>query len=65
MQDSPNYNQTGVLAKVSIVPTLSSEVSNEAVQYVQRIYAEVQKRDPHEPEFHQAVQEFLESITPF
>lgn len=49
---------------MSIVPTLTSEVSNEAVQYVQRIYAEVQKRDPHEPEFHQAVQEFLESITP-
>uniref|UniRef100_UPI00403F0771 NADP-specific glutamate dehydrogenase n=1 Tax=Paenibacillus sp. FSL K6-1096 TaxID=2921460 RepID=UPI00403F0771 len=47
-----------------MVPTATSEVSNEAVQYVQQIYAEVQKRDPQEPEFHQAVQEFLESITP-
>ncbi|WP_420800398.1 NADP-specific glutamate dehydrogenase [Paenibacillus piscarius] len=47
-----------------MVPTATTEVSNEAVQYVQQIYAEVQKRDPQEPEFHQAVQEFLESITP-
>ncbi|NQX44009.1 NADP-specific glutamate dehydrogenase [Paenibacillus tritici] len=46
------------------VPSTPSEVSNEAVQYVQRIYAEVQKRDPQEPEFHQAVLEFLDSLVP-
>ena len=33
-------------------------------KYLKGVYATVKKRNPHEPEFHQAVQEFLESIEP-
>jgi glutamate dehydrogenase (NADP+) len=53
-----------VLAKVSTFLSATSETSIPAVQYVQRIYAEVQLRDPQELEFHQAVKEFLDCLVP-
>ena len=31
---------------------------------VKRVLEDVKKRNPHEPEFHQAVEEVLESIAP-
>lgn len=44
---------------------LSSTVSDEkATQYVQEVYEMVVKRNPYESEFHQAVKEILESLTP-
>ncbi|MDF2556751.1 MAG: glutamate dehydrogenase [Bacillales bacterium] len=44
---------------------LSSAVSNEkATQYVQEVYETVVKRNLHESEFHQAVKEILECLTP-
>ncbi|MHA2099964.1 MAG: Glu/Leu/Phe/Val dehydrogenase dimerization domain-containing protein, partial [Candidatus Kariarchaeaceae archaeon] len=33
-------------------------------EYVERVIQEVKKRDPHEPEFHQTVEEVYESIIP-
>nr|WP_295971522.1 NADP-specific glutamate dehydrogenase [uncultured Bacillus sp.] len=33
-------------------------------QYVKSVYETVKKRNPNEPEFHQAVKEILESLTP-
>lgn len=49
---------------MSITHSVSTEISDQAVQYIERIYTDVQQRDPHEPEFHQAVKEFLDSIVP-
>ncbi|NOU81881.1 NADP-specific glutamate dehydrogenase [Paenibacillus sp. LMG 31459] len=49
---------------MSIVHSVTSEITNQAVQYVHQIYAEVQQRDPQEPEFHQAVKEFLDCLVP-
>lgn len=49
---------------MSTVLSVTSETSNQAVQYVQRIYADVQLRDPQELEFHQAVKEFLDCLVP-
>lgn len=42
----------------STVKTTSAE------DYVARIYEKVQARNSGEPEFHQAVKEFLDSIVP-
>nr|WP_151734226.1 NADP-specific glutamate dehydrogenase [Paenibacillus tengchongensis] len=47
-----------------MVLKVTSEATRLAEQYVQKIYSEVQSRDPQESEFHQAVKEFLDSIVP-
>ncbi|WNS45588.1 NADP-specific glutamate dehydrogenase [Paenibacillus sp. MMS20-IR301] len=49
---------------MSTVTSVTAETTTQAVQYVQRIYAEVQQRDPQELEFHQAVKEFLDCLVP-
>jgi len=36
----------------------------EALEYVNTVYESVIKRNPHEPEFHQAVKEIIESLVP-
>lgn len=50
------------------MPTLDIKKENQqeigANQYVQFIFEEVQKRNPNEPEFHQAVKEVLHSLIP-
>ena len=33
-------------------------------EYLNKLYAEVEKRNPNEPEFHQTVKEVLESTEP-
>ncbi|WP_054956831.1 NADP-specific glutamate dehydrogenase [Paenibacillus dakarensis] len=43
---------------------LTAQQSQEAVSYVQSIFETVQKRNPNEPEFHQAVKEILDSLVP-
>ncbi|GGF93473.1 glutamate dehydrogenase [Paenibacillus albidus] len=50
---------------MSSIRTVDNEVSNsEAQHYIERVYAEVVARNPHEPEFHQAVREILETLLP-
>jgi glutamate dehydrogenase (NADP+) len=50
---------------MSLFPSLDTETSSsEALLYVQKVYNNVVKRNPHEPEFHQAVKEILESLLP-
>ncbi|WP_150268302.1 NADP-specific glutamate dehydrogenase [Paenibacillus tepidiphilus] len=49
---------------MSSVLSVTSEATVIAEQYVQKIYSEVQSRDPQELEFHQAVREFLDSLVP-
>ncbi|MFC4307217.1 NADP-specific glutamate dehydrogenase [Cohnella boryungensis] len=44
--------------------TITAEQSTAAQQYVQSVYESVIKRNPHENEFHQAVKEILDSLTP-
>ncbi|WP_256757995.1 NADP-specific glutamate dehydrogenase [Cohnella sp. WQ 127256] len=44
--------------------TITAEQSTAAKQYVQTVYEAVIKRNPHESEFHQAVKEILDSLTP-
>lgn len=44
--------------------TLQTETQSAAKNYVQRIYEEVQRRDPQEREFHQAVKEILDTLVP-
>lgn len=44
--------------------TLQTETQSAAQNYVQRIYEEVQRRDPQEREFHQAVKEILDTLVP-
>ncbi|QMV39922.1 NADP-specific glutamate dehydrogenase [Cohnella cholangitidis] len=44
--------------------TITAEQSSAAQQYVQSVYEAVIKRNPHESEFHQAVKEILDSLTP-
>jgi glutamate dehydrogenase (NADP+) len=46
------------------VTTITAEQSTAAKQYVQSVYESVIKRNPHENEFHQAVKEILDSLTP-
>ncbi|UNK18213.1 NADP-specific glutamate dehydrogenase [Paenibacillus sp. N3/727] len=43
---------------------LTTQQSQEAVSYVQSVFETVQKRNPNEPEFHQAVKEILDSLVP-
>ncbi|WP_236339705.1 NADP-specific glutamate dehydrogenase [Paenibacillus plantiphilus] len=43
---------------------ISEENQTAAEQYVQSVYQSVIKRNPHESEFHQAVKEILDSLTP-
>ncbi|MFC7678707.1 NADP-specific glutamate dehydrogenase [Paenibacillus sp. GCM10028914] len=43
---------------------LTAQQSQEAVSYVQSIFETVQKRNPNESEFHQAVKEILDSLVP-
>ncbi|SMF65647.1 glutamate dehydrogenase (NADP) [Paenibacillus uliginis N3/975] len=43
---------------------LTAQQSQEAVSYVQSVFETVQKRNPNEPEFHQAVKEILDSLVP-
>ena len=43
---------------------LTAQQSQEAVSYVQSVFETVQKRNPNEPEFHQAVKETLDSLVP-
>jgi glutamate dehydrogenase (NADP+) len=47
------------LILVSVLETKSA-----GEQYVKSVYETVKKRNPNEPEFHQAVKEILESLTP-
>ncbi|BBI34175.1 NADP-specific glutamate dehydrogenase [Cohnella abietis] len=44
--------------------TITTEQLTTAQQYVQSVYEAVIKRNPHESEFHQAVKEILDSLTP-
>ncbi|WP_239616646.1 NADP-specific glutamate dehydrogenase [Cohnella mopanensis] len=44
--------------------TITAEQSSTAQKYVQSVYEAVIKRNPHESEFHQAVKEILDSLTP-
>lgn len=44
--------------------TIQSEAHSTAKTYVQRVYEEVQQRDPQEREFHQAVKEILDTLVP-
>lgn len=47
---------------------ISLEVKEDAMQtakdYVNKVYEDIKKRDPHEYEFHQAVKEVIESLVP-
>ncbi|NMO94452.1 NADP-specific glutamate dehydrogenase [Paenibacillus lemnae] len=43
---------------------LTAEISQEAVSYVQNVFETVQKRNPNESEFHQAVKEIVDSLIP-
>ncbi|MEI7026422.1 NADP-specific glutamate dehydrogenase [Paenibacillus sp. y28] len=43
---------------------ITEERQTEAQQYVQSVYELVIQRNPHESEFHQAVKEILDSLTP-
>nr|WP_130611096.1 NADP-specific glutamate dehydrogenase [Cohnella abietis] len=47
-----------------MVTTITTEQLTTAQQYVQSVYEAVIKRNPHESEFHQAVKEILDSLTP-
>jgi glutamate dehydrogenase (NADP+) len=49
-----------------LVSTIQSSNQDQAVatSYIQNVYETVVKRNPHESEFHQAVKEILESLTP-
>ncbi|NQX69663.1 NADP-specific glutamate dehydrogenase [Paenibacillus alba] len=49
-----------------MVKVVTVQVENEvaARDYIQAVYETVVKRNPHENEFHQAVKEILESLTP-
>ncbi|OPH48046.1 glutamate dehydrogenase [Paenibacillus ferrarius] len=49
-----------------MVKVVTVQVENEvaAREYIQAVYETVVKRNPHENEFHQAVKEILESLTP-
>ncbi|MFF2911659.1 MULTISPECIES: NADP-specific glutamate dehydrogenase [Bacillales] len=50
---------------MSLVPSIDTDISrNDAQLYVEKVYNNVVKRNPHEPEFHQAVKEILESLLP-
>src|SRR3954470_14535570 len=40
------------------------ETLSNGKQYVKEVFDQVKKRNPNEPEFHQAVIEILESLTP-
>ncbi|QJD83101.1 NADP-specific glutamate dehydrogenase [Cohnella herbarum] len=44
--------------------TITAEAGTSAQQYVQSVYEAVIKRNPHESEFHQAIKEILDSLTP-
>lgn len=44
--------------------TLQVENETKAKEYIQSVYETVVKRNPYENEFHQAVKEILESLTP-
>lgn len=44
--------------------TLQVENETKAKEYIQSVYETVVKRNPYESEFHQAVKEILESLTP-
>ncbi|TVY01949.1 NADP-specific glutamate dehydrogenase [Cohnella terricola] len=44
--------------------TITPEQTSAAQQYVQSVYEAVIKRNPHENEFHQAIKEILDSLTP-
>lgn len=44
--------------------SFSVSAGSEAGAYLQSVYESVVRRNPQEPEFHQAVQEFLESMEP-
>ncbi|RED66303.1 NADP-specific glutamate dehydrogenase [Cohnella lupini] len=46
------------------MPTVTAETTSIAKQYVQSVYETVIKRNPHESEFHQAIKEILDSLTP-
>jgi glutamate dehydrogenase (NADP+) len=52
MEEKRNMTKTSTIAKT------------DAQQYVQSVYETVIKRNPHEKEFHQAVKEILDSLTP-
>jgi len=46
------------------VTTISSSQLASAQQYVESVYQTVMKRNPNEKEFHQAIKEILDSLTP-
>ncbi|MBW7475438.1 NADP-specific glutamate dehydrogenase [Paenibacillus oenotherae] len=47
-----------------MISTISQDNQTAAQQYVQSVYESVIARNPHESEFHQAVKEILDSLTP-
>ncbi|CAH1199269.1 NADP-specific glutamate dehydrogenase [Paenibacillus plantiphilus] len=49
---------------MKLITFISEENQTAAEQYVQSVYQSVIKRNPHESEFHQAVKEILDSLTP-
>lgn len=49
---------------MKLITFISEENQTAAEQYVQSVYESVIARNPHESEFHQAVKEILDSLTP-
>jgi glutamate dehydrogenase (NADP+) len=47
-----------------LISVATLETTTTGAQYVKKVYEEVKKRNPNEPEFHQAVKEILDSLTP-
>src|SRR6476661_581958 len=47
-----------------MISLATAETKTIGEQYVKSVFEKVKKRNPNEPEFHQAVKEILESLTP-
>ena len=52
------------MREVDLYMNLTAQPASEAVTYVESVFETVQKRNPYEPEFHQAVKEILDSLVP-
>ncbi|ASA21190.1 NADP-specific glutamate dehydrogenase [Paenibacillus donghaensis] len=53
-----------IFTSPSSTTSTTTATPDSAAGYVQRIYSEVQQRDPQEHEFHQAVKEILDCLVP-
>ena len=42
----------------------SNQTMTKGEQYIHEVFEQVKKRNPNEPEFHQAVKEIFESLIP-